>query len=57
MDKVGHVAAAPGTLACPIRGARPRKWLYLTYTNPKYILILLNIFEIKGLSEPQRLAS
>ena len=23
MDKVGHVAAAPGPLACPSRGARP----------------------------------
>ena len=23
MDKVGHVAAAPGLLACPGRGARP----------------------------------
>ena len=23
MDKVGHVAAAPGPLACPSRGDRP----------------------------------
>ena len=25
MEKVGHVAAAPGPLACPSRSARPRK--------------------------------
>ena len=24
MDKIGHVAAAPGHLACPSRGARPQ---------------------------------
>ncbi len=27
MDTVGHVAAAPGPLVSPSRGARPRKWI------------------------------
>ena len=55
MDKVGHLAAAPGPLACPTaaigplacssRSARLRKCLNLTQPYI-YKLILLNIFEI-----------
>ena len=64
MDKVDHVAAAPGPLACPSRGARPLAVIatalgpvsVFTKPNPKYIIILLQIVEIEGLSWPQRLA-
>ena len=30
IDKIDHVATAPGPLACPSRSARPRKCLNLT---------------------------
>ena len=51
MDEVGHVAAAPGPLACPVaaalgalactsRSARPRKFLNLTLP---YLINIKNV--------------
>ena len=40
MDIIGHVAAAPGPLACSSRSARPRNCLNLTLpkTNNKVVI-------------------
>ena len=41
-DPIGHVAAAPGPLACPIRSASP---VVLTKPNPNIITINDNFAE------------
>ena len=43
MVKVGHVAAAPGPLACPSRGARPLGPVLAAALGPEIVLSNLTL--------------